>query len=438
MATIFRSHLSVLLLVGFSSCITVSTMAQTVVDTTLYGNWTGAIHVGGIELGIQTHFSPESATIDIPQQGAHGLPLKNVSASEGTVHFELPAGPGLATFEGEMTEDAIGGRFSQAGATGSFELKRSVPGSSDTAVADTESSAGGETVTANTGEGTLSGTLLMPDTAVPIPLVILVAGSGPTDRDGNSALIPGKNNSLRLLAEALRDSGIATIRYDKRGIGSSTSLLGEKDLRIDTFAVDVNSWVRRFADDTRFSGIVLAGHSEGALLVSLAASSAAVDGVVTIAGAGRPATEVLHEQLAAQLPEPLLARADSAMTQLTAGETVDDLPTQLVTLFRPSIQSYLSSWFKLDPAKVLGAVEKPKLIVQGGTDIQVKVADAQRLAEFSPNATLLVIPGMNHILKDVPADRGTQVASYSNPDLPVDSELVGAIVTFVRRIAVGG
>lgn len=413
-----------------------STHAQDRVAAEFVGDWSGAIHIQGVELKIVTHFTSSGATIDIPQQMAMGLPLQNVSASTDSVYFELQAGPGLAVFNGAFADGVVEGTFEQAGMIGRFDLARMESNAVEASDAQDDGRAG-ESVVVELSDGLLAGTLLTPETAGPHPLVILVAGSGPTDRDGNSIGAPGKNNSLRLLAEALNDHGIATIRYDKRGVSESVPSISEIDLRIDSFSVDVERWVNFAKADGRFDPIVLAGHSEGALLVALAAPAASddVDGVISIAGAGRPASEVLHEQLAVQLPPEMLAQADQAMAKLSRGETTSDYPQALESLFRPSVQPYLISWFAHDPAAVLAAVDLPKLILQGDTDIQIAVEDAERLKSLSGDAELRVIPGMNHVLKMVSDDRAKQLASYTDPALPVAPELVQAIVQFVDSVA---
>ncbi len=407
-------------------------MADVEVNPMISGHWTGAIQIQAVELGIQVHFSADGSTIDIPQQGAAGLPLKNVFLRNDSLHFELPAGPGLAIFDGVMGGDSVAGDFKQAGMLGAFKLVRTTAPAKKPAE---QLAIPGESVSTPTSGGQLSGTLLVPESAPPFPLVIIVAGSGPTDRDGNSVGLPGKNNSLRLLAEALLTEGIATLRYDKRGIGKSVVAVQESDLRIDSFAVDVERWRRFVADDIRFSHVLLAGHSEGSLLVSMAAGNVDVDGVISIAGAGRPANDVLREQLVPQLAPDKLATVDSIVEALLGGELVSDVPASLNSLFRPSIQPYLISWFALDPAKALGNVSVPKLILHGETDIQVKGSDAERLAAHSPEAFMKRIEGMNHILKNVPADRTQQIASYSDPALPVHPVLVEEIVRFVREVS---
>jgi pimeloyl-ACP methyl ester carboxylesterase len=294
-----------------------------------------------------------------------------------------------------------------------------------------------DTITLDTPTGKIAGTLVVPASSKPVPLVVIIAGSGPTNRDGNSPLLPGANNSLKLLAEGLRDRGIATLRYDKRGIAESVKAgVSEAALRFDMFANDAAGWVQKLRPDARFSTVTILGHSEGSLLGMLATSRGQADAFVSIAGAGRPASVLLREQLGKQpLPPELLAFSNRALDALVAGRTVDSVPPALATLFRPSVQPYLISWLPLDPAALAKALTVPVLITQGTTDIQVSVRDAELLAAAQPKAKLVIVNGMNHVLK-TPAgtDPASQQASYSDPSLPVARELIEAIATFVQSV----
>jgi pimeloyl-ACP methyl ester carboxylesterase len=297
------------------------------------------------------------------------------------------------------------------------------------------SSARPEPVTMTTPTGVVHGTLLVPATpAPPLPIVLLIAGSGPTDRDGNSPLLPGANNSLKLLAEGLAAKGIASLRYDKRGIAASRAAgPSESDLRFDTYVDDAVAWIRQVRTDRRFSTVTAVGHSEGSLIGMVAADRAKASGFVSIAGAGRAAQDILREQLGRQLPAPMMASAERAIAALAAGHLADSTPPELASLFRPSVQPYLISWFRYDPGVEVARLRIPMLIVQGTTDIQVSVDDAKRLAAAAPAATLLLIDGMNHVLKSVPADLAAQRRSYGDPALPVMPQLVDAIAELVRR-----
>src|SRR5690606_10718547 len=114
------------------------------------------------------------------------------------------------------------------------------------------------------GGGTLHGTLLLPAGSAPSPVALIIAGSGPTDRNGNSPLLPGQHNSLRLPADGPARQGIATLRYDKRGIAESAYPgLREADLRFNTYVGDAVALLSRLRGDARFSRVSIVGHSEG-------------------------------------------------------------------------------------------------------------------------------------------------------------------------------
>lgn len=292
-----------------------------------------------------------------------------------------------------------------------------------------------DSVWVDTPTGRLGGTLLVPPGSGPFPLVVIIAGSGPTDRDGNSKILPGANNSLRYLAEGLAARGIASLRYDKRGIGESAkALVSEASLRFDMGADDAAAWVKQLRADTRFTTITVVGHSEGSLLGMLTAQRAPVDGYVSVAGPGLPAADILKQQLAKQLPPPLLETANAALDTLVAGHTVASPPPPLMALFRPSVQPYLISWFKVDPRTEIAHLTIPSLIIQGTSDIQVSVADAQSLAKAQPKAKLVIIDGMNHVFKLVGSDAAKQTGSYSDPALPDAPQLIDTIADFVKSV----
>ena len=290
-------------------------------------------------------------------------------------------------------------------------------------------------VTLADGTVTLHGTLLLPDGEARVPGVVIVAGSGPTDRDGNSRVgATGlHNDSLKLLATSLAARGIASLRFDKRAIGAShVTGLDEATLRFGTYVADAKAWTALLAAEPRIDRVVLLGHSEGALVATLAAQGTAVAGVVTVAGAGEPAAVLLRRQFhSGAMPAPLIAEADATLDSLAAGKPVAVPPPALLALFRPSVQPYLMSWLPLDPAKELAKVKVPVLIVQGTTDIQVAESDARLLAAARPDARLVLVDGMNHVLKVAPADRAANIATYNDPSLPLAPGLVDAIADFV-------
>lgn len=292
-------------------------------------------------------------------------------------------------------------------------------------------------------QGALHGTLLIPDGAKAVPAVLMIAGSGPTDRDGNST-VPGVTPATyKLLAEGLARDGIASLRFDKRGIAASAAAMtAEKDLRFSTYVDDAVAWTDFLKAQKRVSCVVIFGHSEGALIGALAAAKTNVCGYISAAGAGEPGGQILETQLAAahkagHLPEPFWSDAKTAIAKLEKGQLVTDAPPQLNSLFRPSVQPYLISWFAVDPRKAVAAVAEPTMILQGTTDIQVPVSDARALAAADPRARLVLLDGVNHILKTAPEERGTNIATYGDPDLPLAPKLVPTVAAFVQDCAKG-
>jgi pimeloyl-ACP methyl ester carboxylesterase len=275
----------------------------------------------------------------------------------------------------------------------------------------------------NTPNGSLSGTLTLPAPAAKKPSVVLIiAGSGPTDRNGDAGQV--KTDTYLLLAGALASAGVASVRYDKRGVGASASALAdESTLRFDDLVADAAAWIARLRADGRFGKIGIAGHSEGSLIGILAAGRATVDAFVSLEGLGRPAAAALRTQLKDALagaPE-LKAASDRIMSALEQGTTVSDVPQQLYALYRPSVQPYLISWFRYDPSIEIAKLKTRVAIVQGTNDFQVPVDDAKLLSAARPAATLVVIPGMSHPLKDATGmTRDQQIATvYVNPALPI-------------------
>jgi alpha-beta hydrolase superfamily lysophospholipase len=295
--------------------------------------------------------------------------------------------------------------------------------------------AGEREVSIDGGRAPLYGTLLTPDSARPGPAVLLIAGSGPTDRDGDSSIGGVKPGNLKLIAEGLAAHGVASLRYDKRGIGASrAAMAAEGDLRFGTYVDDAASFARFLQSQPGVTCVILAGHSEGALIAPLAAQKAKTCGVISISGMGRPLGVVIRGQLkAAGLPADKLAVADQILTELEHGREVPGIPAA-DPLFRPSVQPYLISQLTIDPVAALKAAPAPVLILQGETDIQVSVEDARLLAAGRPDATLVILPGVNHVLKAAPLDRAANIAAYSDPNLPLGPGVMEAIDGFVDKL----
>jgi uncharacterized protein len=267
------------------------------------------------------------------------------------------------------------------------------------------------------------------------PVVLIVPGSGPTDRDGNSA--GGlSTNAYKLLAEGLIEERISSVRVDKRGLYGSAGAGDPNNVTPATYAADYGAWIDAIkAERGPGSGCVfLLGHSEGALMVSLAAEGRKdVCGLILVAGIGRPMGEVMRRQIRDNPANaPLVDDAMRALDALEAGQHVDvsTMHPALQQLFAPAVQDYLISVVNIDPVEAVRRAGVPTLIVQGKTDLQVTVEDA-KLLDRAPKTKMTLIDGMNHVLKKAPMDRAENLATYADPTLPLARKLVSRIEDFI-------
>jgi len=289
-------------------------------------------------------------------------------------------------------------------------------------------------VSLDTGNGELHGSLLLPKSDTPVPVVLIISGSGPTDRDGNNPE-GGRNDSLKRLAWVLAKHNIASVRYDKRGVAASLAATpDERNLTLEAYVADAVAWGRQLKTDPRFGNLILLGHSEGALIASLAAPTVDAAAVISVSGSARPIDQVLRQQLSYRLPPPLVLRSNQLLDSLKAGHVDNAVPPQLEVIFRPSVQPYLISLFRQDPAAAFARLKMPALIIQGSNDIQVGVGDAQMLKAAKPDAELALIEGMNHVMRIVPNDIKRQLASYKDPQLPLAVELGAHILSFIEGL----
>lgn len=276
----------------------------------------------------------------------------------------------------------------------------------------------------------LYGTLTVPDVTKKCPVALIIAGSGPTDRNGNNPMM--KNNSLKMLAEALAKNGIASLRYDKRGIGESkASAPTESALVFENYTEDAKSWINFLKQDKRFSQLIVIGHSEGSLIGIIAGAKA--NKFISIAGAGESADKLLKEQISSKSNKQIEDMTFPIIDSLKNGNKVNKVDPLLNSLFRPGIQPYLISWFKYDPQTEIKKLTVPVLIIQGNKDLQVNVTDAESLSKASKNAELVIVDKMNHILKIIDGDNKANFESYNNENLPISEELTNKIVSFIKK-----
>jgi uncharacterized protein len=288
-----------------------------------------------------------------------------------------------------------------------------------------------EAVELKTPTGTIYGGFDIPEGKGPWPLVIVHAGSGPTDRDGNNPQM--KNNSLKMLGEGLRANGFAVLRFDKRGIAASAKSLGKmEDLRIEHYANDVVEWAKLIRADKRFSHIAFIGHSEGSVIGTSAAKEAKFDAYVSLCGPGRGFDVLVVEQVSKD-SEELGKKSGEIMAAIAKGEEPKDVPAVLQGLFNKPTRPYVRSMLAHDPAKEFGELTCPALIVSGTTDIQVAEADYKALAAANPKAKAVRIERMNHILKEFEkTNKLLQIGSYMDPKLPLHPNLIETISPFLK------
>ena len=394
------------------------------------GDWYGAIETPNAPLPIEITFDHDeelTGTITIPPQNIQGFSLSNMSFQDEELSFDMEIPGQVIRFKSsKVTSELIEGEFHQQGATFPFYLERSPENESSTE--DTAS----DIVSVETNHGKLSGELLLPEKETGT-VALIIPGSGPTDRNGNSAA--GTNNSLKMLAELLREENVASLRYDKRGAGlNQDAVINEENLSFDDFIDDAVFWLEELRADDRFERLIVIGHSQGSLVGMTAAQQVEIDAFISLAGAGRPINQVLQEQLSAQLDGDLLTEAEQIIEQLRDGHQVDDISQPLESTFRKSVQPFLISWMNYNPVTEISQLSIPMLIINGSTDLQVPVEAAEMLHSNAQDAQLKIIEGINHVLKPAPMERSENLKTYNQPNLPLADELKESIKAFLAKL----
>lgn len=394
------------------------------------GNWYGSIRLpSGDSLPIVFHFHQSgqdevSGTWDSPKQNASGLSFSTIAVTQDSLVVTVQSI--LAKYRGRFIgEDSLAGVWHQGMQAFPLHFKKK-----DSVVNQAIPHFGKNiSITMRDGKdiyGSISGD------GKEAPIIVLVAGSGPTDRNGNQ---PGLMlNMYEMLAKSFDSAGFSSFRYDKRGVAESTgAAMKEEDLRLDTYIEDLTDIINHLKS-SGYKKIFIAGHSEGSLIGMAAAKETKVDGFISISGAGFPAGDIIREQLDKQpLDAAISQKASDIITSLQKGETVSDVPPVLQSLFRPSVQPYIISWFRYDPRNQIEKLLCPILIVQATCDIQVGVENATSLFNASKQAHINIIKNMSHTLKDAGKDCKDQTKTYTSGDMPLSPELSRVIVDFVRN-----
>jgi len=277
----------------------------------------------------------------------------------------------------------------------------------------------------------IDGTLLIPESNKKTPLAIIIQGSGPTDRDGNQTNL--NNNSLKFLAEGLYKKKIASFRYDKRLVKQVLNgTFKESDADFNDFIDDAKTVTNHFKNDSRFSEIIIIGHSQGSLVGMIAAQQQGVDKFISIAGAGQEIDDVIIDQLKKQAPT-LVDDARQSFDDLRVNGVTQNYSTKLASIFRPSIQLFMLSWMQYNPQTEIAKLKIPVLIINGDNDVQVQVSEAEKLKAANTEAELIIITKMNHIFKIIKGDLLENQQSYNNQELPISKKLISVINSFILK-----
>ena len=411
-------------------------MSSSLFAQDISGNWKGNIEMNGMQIPIIFHFTKDNSgkitgKWDSPKQNAMGLAFSGIDVKDDSVKLDIQMINGF--YNGKLVnKDSISGIWHQGGVELPLNFSRSegdIPEEKNTtAVYPNE-----KEISITSGLGTpLYGTLLSKNNQQKI--AIIIAGSGPTDRNGNSSMST-PTNEYQMLAHSLDSQNIATFRYDKYGVSKSLpSSFKESDLVFDNYVKDAENIFDYLHDTLGFKNIYFIGHSEGSLLAMLASEKKPVKGYISIAGAGRPIDLILEEQLQkAPFPDSVKQQIPLIFNQLKSGKTVDNYPESLANVFRKSVQPYMISWMKYSPEIEIKKLKCPILIVQGSCDIQVQIEDANNLHNGNKKSVLDIVPDMSHTLKNAGKDCVDEDKTYTDGSMPIDQKLVADIVKFIKE-----
>jgi len=405
--------------------------------------------LGDGELPFALRVSPAGALLDLPVQELYGYPSSGMAAGDATLALSWTFGGGQLSMRFSRAAGVISGAFGQGEARGSLSLLRSsfqAEPAGDLPLRAADGAllsgtlvlpSGGAALQAQVGNGgqpLSSGAA--PERAAKPPLIIMHAGLGAADRDGNNYNVPGRNDALKQLAEALAAQGVASYRYDKRGSGLSSWLVArEEELSFEAWIRDLSDAIRLFADDGRFSSVFVFGMNDGAAVAAAAANdSAAARGLIIACASADSALDAFSEAVA-KAPAEHQEAGSRILSELARGRTVDAVPDFYAASFRPSFQPYLIEAFKRDIKVELARYAGKLLIMQGDMDMQVTLEDFITLANAANAGVDIathIVPRMNHVLKDVPQDIEENFAAFSDPSYPVSQALAQALAEFVR------
>lgn len=274
----------------------------------------------------------------------------------------------------------------------------------------------------------VDGSLILPEGKVE-SIVIIIPGSGPTDRNGNQNFL--KSNVLKKFAEGLASESIASFRYDKRVIKQIKQGVLQQDILFEDFIKDAIATVVYFKNSNDYKNVFVAGHSQGSLVAMIAVTESNADGFISLAGVGNSIDKVLGEQINLMAPE-LSKETESILSTIKEGKTADSIPPALNSIFYKDVQPFLSSWMQYSPKEILNTLEVPALIVGGGKDLQVSLAETELLKIAKEDAQFLLIDNMNHVLTSIESGRLENSKSYNEPHRSLAEGLISGVVSFIK------
>ncbi|MDT0540837.1 serine aminopeptidase domain-containing protein [Croceitalea sp. P059] len=274
----------------------------------------------------------------------------------------------------------------------------------------------------------LPGTLSYLENNKPQPLVIFIHGSGNIDRNGNQGIL-SSTNYIKSFADSLNSKGIAFYRYDKR-TSNADNLNLFNEISFNDLVEDAKINIDYFKKDRRFNSIHLIGHSQGSLVGMLIANENCKT-YTSLAGPGTDIGTTLISQITAQQGD-LGKATEMHITELLTTDTIQEVNPFLMAIFQPRNQQFLKEWILLDPIEEIKKLTLPTLIINGDEDSQVKIEDAKLLSASKPDAKLVIIKKMNHLLKTV-EDSTENLQSYTDSTFPISTELVLTVTEFIKE-----
>jgi len=422
------------------------------------GDWKGTLQAAQQQLEMVYHLEAGAdgqwtGSVDVPAQGAMGLPLQSVEISETSITIAMPL-PGDASYEGQWqaAEQTIEGRFSQAGQSFPLVLERT-HGEVAGPVRPQEPKAPlpyrSEAVTFSNAGTTLAGTLTLPDGQAPLPGILLVAGAGPHDRDGTFM----NHRPLLVLADYLTRAGFAVLRFDERGIGESEGEFAAATAEQLAGDIAAATDFLRGHESVDAGQIGIVAHSEGGRIGALAVEAhQAANGLVLLGAPARPGIEGLRSE-AAQSSSPIaglqLAMAEAALgvdagadarpamraaaeqslagleaeQRAAFGGQEDAVVGQLVQAIGQP-QALFSLGF--DPRPALTSAGIPVLALYGDKDRQIDAAgEAQAWrAALGDHVEVRTLAGLNHFFQETDTGAPTEYATIEQTISPTTLEII--------------